>query len=505
MIATTNNTEYAIVEFNKVEQGFLKSIHEQIEFQNDKLKRINEKAEAVKKFYIDREKFINENIDKEIKKRLDDIDEDIESYTLEIEGDSIFSEDYEFAITQLENEKLFVPDKARYYLEHEFRFMNKDLILYKPEELEIEITRTQSEIKRLNEDMERFYIDVRKNREEKERELMKMELMKPKSTSDVYIDVQQFIEKEVYEQYGDIYDYYYGLITNSILSKVTNGEDYSKTIDSVLNEKCTRSFGKMFENHNEEIINACNLLLKKFVDELHNKSLSIDELDLICSELEKRFKHFIDNHFSGIAEYLRKKTLRVSNMVNSLKLESASIVKNAARDMVGALTKSLKQDVEITLRKNFNDYLECLNEELRYQRQSLNLDVEVRETPKGSEDQRAEEIVNVQPVIEEVEEVEETPMGSEAQRVEIEPVIIKQNIYNSKPNESVNSNKCFSNWLASLQSTPYVLQNLTDNYNEFFNLNLSSKSFSQLNEIRNAFSTSRKTINKKKCTIYTKI
>lgn len=478
MIATTNNTENAIVEFNNVEQGFLKSIHEQIYFQNDKLKRINEKEEAVKKFYIDREEFINANIDKEIKKRLDDIDEDIESYTLEIEGDSIHSEELEFAITQLENERLFVPDKARYYLEQEFRFMNKDLILYEPEELEIEIKRTQSEIKRLNEDIERFYIDVKKNREEKERELMKIELMKPKSTSDVYIDVQQFIEKEVYEQYGDIYDYYYGLITRSILSKVSNGEDYSKTIDSVLNEKCTRSFGKMFENHNEEIINACNLLLKKFVDELHNKCLCIDELDLICSELEKRFKNFIDKHFSGIAEYLRKKTLRVSNMVNSLKLESASIVKNAARDMVGALTKSLKQDVEITLRKNFNNYLEDLNEELGHQRQALNLDVEA-----------SEEVVNAKPVIEEVEE--------------IEPVIIEQNIYNSKPNESVN--KCFSNWLASLQSTPYVLQDLTDNYNEFFNLNLSSKSFSQLNKIRNAFSTSRKTINKKKCTIYIKI
>lgn len=480
MIATTNNTENAIVEFNNVEQGFLKSIHEQIYFQNDKLKRINEKEEAVKKFYIDREEFINANIDKEIKKRLDDIDEDIESYTLEIEGDSIHSEELEFAITQLENERLFVPDKARYYLEQEFRFMNKDLILYEPEELEIEIKRTQSEIKRLNEDIERFYIDVKKNREEKERELMKIELMKPKSTSDVYIDVQQFIEKEVYEQYGDIYDYYYGLITRSILSKVSNGEDYSKTIDSVLNEKCTRSFGKMFENHNEEIINACNLLLKKFVDELHNKCLCIDELDLICSELEKRFKNFIDKHFSGIAEYLRKKTLRVSNMVNSLKLESASIVKNAARDMVGALTKSLKQDVEITLRKNFNNYLEDLNEELGHQRQALNLDVEA-----------SEEVVNAKPVIEEVEE--------------IEPVIIEQNIYNSKPNESVNTNKCFSNWLASLQSTPYVLQDLTDNYNEFFNLNLSSKSFSQLNKIRNAFSTSRKTINKKKCTIYIKI
>ena len=478
MIATTNNTENAIVEFNNVEQGFLKSIHEQIYFQNDKLKRINEKEEAVKKFYIDREEFINANIDKEIKKRLDDIDEDIESYTLEIEGDSIHSEELEFAITQLENERLFVPDKARYYLEQEFRFMNKDLILYEPEELEIEIKRTQSEIKRLNEDIERFYIDVKKNREEKERELMKIELMKPKSTSDVYIDVQQFIEKEVYEQYGDIYDYYYGLITRSILSKVSNGEDYSKTIDSVLNEKCTRSFGKMFENHNEEIINACNLLLKKFVDELHNKCLCIDELDLICSELEKRFKNFIDKHFSGIAEYLRKKTLRVSNMVNSLKLESASIVKNAARDMVGALTKSLKQDVEITLRKNFNNYLEDLNEELGHQRQALNLDVEA-----------SEEVVNAKPVIEEVEE--------------IEPVIIEQNIYNSKPNESVN--KCFSNWLASLQSTPYALQDLTDNYNEFFNLNLSSKSFSQLNKIRNAFSTSRKTINKKKCTIYIKI
>ena len=478
MIATTNNTENAIVEFNNVEQGFLKSIHEQIYFQNDKLKRINEKEEAVKKFYIDREEFINANIDKEIKKRLDDIDEDIESYTLEIEGDSIHSEELEFAITQLENERLFVPDKARYYLEQEFRFMNKDLILYEPEELEIEIKRTQSEIKRLNEDIERFYIDVKKNREEKERELMKIELMKPKSTSDVYIDVQQFIEKEVYEQYGDIYDYYYGLITRSILSKVSNGEDYSKTIDSVLNEKCTRSFGKMFENHNEEIINACNLLLKKFVDELHNKCLCIDELDLICSELEKRFKNFIDKHFSGIAEYLRKKTLRVSNMVNSLKLESASIVKNAARDMVGALTKSLKQDVEITLRKNFNNYLEDLNEELGHQRQALNLDVEA-----------SEEVVNAKPVIEEVEE--------------IEPVIIEQN--NSKPNESVNTNKCFSNWLASLQSTPYVLQDLTDNYNEFFNLNLSSKSFSQLNKIRNAFSTSRKTINKKKCTIYIKI
>lgn len=480
MIATTNNTENAIVEFNNVEQGFLKSIHEQIDFQNDKLKRINEKKEAVKKFYIDREEFINANIDKEIKKRLDDIDEDIESYKLEIEDDSIHSEELEFAITQLENEKLFVPDKARYYLEQEFRFMNKDLILYEPEELEIEIKRTQSEIKRLNEDIERFYIDVKKNREEKERELMKIELMKPKSTSDVYIDVQQFIEKEVYEQYGDIYDYYYGLITRSILSKVSNGEDYSKTIDSVLNEKCTRSFGKMFENHNEEIINACNLLLKKFVDELHNKCLCIDELDLICSELKKRFKNFIDKHFSGIAEYLRKKTLRVSNMVNSLKLESASIVKNAARDMVEALTKSLKQDVEITLRKNFNNYLEDLNEELGYQRQALNLDVEA-----------SEEVVNAKPVIEEVEE--------------IEPVIIEQNIYNSKPNESVNTNKCFSNWLASLQSTPYVLQDLTDNYNEFFNLNLSSKSFSQLNKIRNAFSTSRKTINKKKCTIYIKI
>ena len=478
MIATTNNTENAIVEFNNVEQGFLKSIHEQIYFQNDKLKRINEKEEAVKKFYIDREEFINANIDKEIKKRLDDIDEDIESYTLEIEGDSIHSEELEFAITQLENERLFVPDKARYYLEQEFRFMNKDLILYEPEELEIEIKRTQSEIKRLNEDIERFYIDVKKNREEKERELMKIELMKPKSTSDVYIDVQQFIEKEVYEQYGDIYDYYYGLITRSILSKVSNGEDYSKTIDSVLNEKCTRSFGKMFEHHNEEIINACNLLLKKFVDELHNKCLCIDELDLICSELEKRFKNFIDKHFSGIAEYLRKKTLRVSNMVNSLKLESASIVKNAARDMVGALTKSLKQDVEITLRKNFNNYLEDLNEELGHQRQALNLDVEA-----------SEEVVNAKPVIEEVEE----------------PVIIEQNIYNSKPNESVNTNKCFSNWLASLQSTPYALQDLTDNYNEFFNLNLSSKSFSQLNKIRNAFSTSRKTINKKKCTIYIKI
>lgn len=505
MIATTNNTENAIVEFNNVEQGFLKSIHEQIYFQNDKLKRINEKEEAVKKFYIDREEFINANIDKEIKKRLDDIDEDIESYTLEIEGDSIHSEELEFAITQLENERLFVPDKARYYLEQEFRFMNKDLILYEPEELEIEIKRTQSEIKRLNEDIERFYIDVKKNREEKERELMKIELMKPKSTSDVYIDVQQFIEKEVYEQYGDIYDYYYGLITRSILSKVSNGEDYSKTIDSVLNEKCTRSFGKMFENHNEEIINACNLLLKKFVDELHNKCLCIDELDLICSELEKRFKNFIDKHFSGIAEYLRKKTLRVSNMVNSLKLESASIVKNAARDMVGALTKSLKQDVEITLRKNFNNYLEDLNEELGHQRQALNLDVEASETPKGSKAQRAEEVVNAKPVI---EEVEEPPSGLEARRAEveeIEPVIIEQNIYNSKPNESVNTNKCFSNWLASLQSTPYVLQDLTDNYNEFFNLNLSSKSFSQLNKIRNAFSTSRKTINKKKCTIYIKI
>ena len=152
MIATTNNTENAIVEFNNVEQGFLKSIHEQIDFQNDKLKRINEKKEAVKKFYIDREEFINANIDKEIKKRLDDIDEDIESYKLEIEDDSIHSEELEFAITQLENEKLFVPDKARYYLEQEFRFMNKDLILYEPEELEIEIKRTQSEIKRLNEE-----------------------------------------------------------------------------------------------------------------------------------------------------------------------------------------------------------------------------------------------------------------------------------------------------------------------------------------------------------------
>ena len=267
---------------------------------------------------------------------------------------------------------------------------------------------------------------------DEEKEMLKKLLKAPHSKEDVIIHVTEFIKERLGHEFSELMSYYHDLVID-VVHQMTSETKYDMTIQSVISERGTTNFYRIFDSHNEFIKTQ---LLKLTIFMTSNIPPEVNDNNngfVVAEELLKRsFDRFIKKHFMEIAQILRKKIMSANaeNGFTNLNVSGSSAVKNVTREFVSKVTKLLKEEVEDLIMKSFNNYFSTLQEQFKQEKK---------------------------PIIEEVEAENDT----------------EEFIDFIDPNQK------------------YSIQELTDLYNEFNNSNLSTISVSKLSYIRQHFNKKR--------------
>ena len=267
---------------------------------------------------------------------------------------------------------------------------------------------------------------------EEEKEMLKKLLKAPHTKEDVIIHVTEFIKERLGYEFSELMSYYNDLVID-VVHKMTSETKYDMTIQSVISERGTTNFYRIFDSHNEFIKTQLLKLTIYMTSSIPPEVNDSNNGFVVAEELLKRsFDRFIKKHFMEIAQILRKKIMSANaeNGFTKLNVQGSVVVKNIAREFIYKVTRMLKEEVEDLIMQSFNSYFSTLQEQFKQEKK---------------------------PIIAEV--------------------------------EAENDMEEFIDFIDPNQK--YSIQELTDLYNEFNNSNLSTISVSKLSYIRQHFNKKR--------------
>ena len=203
---------------------------------------------------------------------------------------------------------------------------------------------------------------------DEEKEMLKKLLKAPHSKEDVIIHVTEFIKERLGHEFSELMSYYHDLVID-VVHQMTSETKYDMTIQSVISERGTTNFYRIFDSHNEFIKTQ---LLKLTIYMTSNIPPEVNDNNngfVVAEELLKRsFDRFIKKHFMEIAQILRKKIMSANaeNGFTKLNVQGSVVVKNIAREFIYKVTRMLKEEVEDLIMQSFNSYFSTLKEQFNY-------------------------------------------------------------------------------------------------------------------------------------------
>ena len=320
-------------------------------------------------------------------------------------------------------------------------------------------------IKRDQEQTRNFNIFLK----EKEEELNQY----PTNNSKLLSNLSKYITTRSNYYLKDLFDSYFDMFVEKVTNLCPEDKDYNKTIrsvytcrhsrkatDSISNifHKITTTFNSMIQYLNHSPL-TCYYTIQKLLEK---------EFDSLLSVAHTLIYNFISNRLDCYDD-------EPMNDSRAVKAFCEMIMSDLNNDLINILPVELGEELSIRCQDRIEDI------DVTFQNQfSISLvNLKPLESP-----------TNLKPL--------ESPVNQK--QLTISPVIQEKV---NQP-ETRRTKPTLESFIENLPLTPIELSTLTERYNQTFDTNLSPNSLSKLKNFRQHFDVTRKNINGKSATIYTK-
>ena len=379
------------IEVFRPESNYYRSLNEIINRYREMIKSKEEQLALIENVDV----YINEHFTEEYKKREQKLLEEIEEVKRTYTNPKPFIDRLLKVIDHLDE---IVTER----LKHEY-FKENHICPEMKKKLEDEIYEYKHVIDAKEADIVEWKEYCLEQAKEEEKEMLKQLLKVPHSKEDVIIHVNEYIKEKLGNEFSELLAYYHELVIDMIrkmtvntagkcdhlMTKVTK---YDLTIQSVISERGTTNFYRIFDSHNEFIKTQLLKLTIYMTSSIPPEVNDSNNGFVVAEELLKRsFDRFIKKHFMEIAQILRKKIMSANaeNGFTKLNVQGSVVVKNIAREFIYKVTRMLKEEVEDLIMQSFNSYFSTLKEQFNYNPQkaitSGKVNVEVEDTNEKEE------------------------------------------------------------------------------------------------------------------------
>ena len=352
-------------------------------------------------------------------------------------------EDYNKMIDQIYYNIQHIPDEI---LKSKDEFISSDMIKEQYiSNCKNEIELIESDMKKA-EDFQKFLVEERKKLEKY-----------PRCNQNVIDNLTEYINQTVNYYHQDLIDEYFDLFVQKVKNICPKDKDYSKTIESVYLNKNGKRAMQILDKFSQKLINALITIT------LTIKNNKTSEFMMIETVFKNKFYRLIDIMYLFISNFIKK---QINSIPEAHEMSNSKLVKSYAESLMFRLNESLTENLPELLNEEFMERVNYLKEDLTANKSFTGM-LKYDKVEKSTD-----------PLVEEVDE---------------DAVIV---IQDSKPT--------FENFLKTLPDDEIEVSELCSMFNNYFNTNVSTRSFSMMNNTKKYFDK-RYIIRKgKKTSLYTK-
>jgi len=243
----------------------------------------------------------------------------------------------------------------------------------------------------------------------------------------------------------------------NLFDAISRGK-YIKTIRNVFKEGQSSKVNKLFDEHNQLMINRLSYINAQVVS--HNVSHEQSAYEKLEKDLMARFKKFIYNQYQIIYNWLSSTITNIRS--SSSEFYNANALKTYGRHVISSINAILIRDLPGVFDKRFNDFLMDLMEDLG-----------VVETNNKQQTEYNEASLQVQ---------ESNVLAPTVKSLELS----------------------FDSFLSTIPDEELDVKELTNMYNDYFGKSITAAGFSRLKVIGGHFTKRSAVVKGKRITYYRK-
>ena len=295
----------------------------------------------------------------------------------------------------------------------------------------------------------------------------------PKSTDDVIRNMKEFINEKISYYHKDLISSYFDMFVDKVKKLTKKDKDYTKTIESVYRCKNSKT--------------AMNIILK-FMDSMKNSlikmSMNVKNSDSVEfykmeSILKSQCLKLIEKIHYVIYKFIEQ---QINYIDDEEEMNESKVVKLYAESCISQLNQVMMKELPEILNEEFMVCVEDRMEDLSYiwrnqigcdfvKNKSLTQNV----TTKAQDEDTTIVEINNKPLVAEVIEV-----------------------------KTQEKNKDFNSFLNLIPNESVEVNELTEMYNNYFGVNISSRGLGMMRNIKDSFTKESKIIKGKRVTTYQK-
>ena len=295
----------------------------------------------------------------------------------------------------------------------------------------------------------------------------------PKSTDDVIRNMKEFINEKISYYHKDLISSYFDMFVDKVKNLTKKDKDYTKTIESVYRCKNSKTAMNIILKFMDSMKNS---LIKMSMNIKNSESIEFYKMESIlksqCLKLIKKIHYVIYKFIEQQINYIDDEE----------EMNDSKVVKLYAESCISQLNQVMMKELPEILNEEFSICIEDRMEDLSYiWRNQIGCDFVKNKSltqnvvTKAQDEETTIVEINNKPLVAEVIEV-----------------------------KTQDKNKDFNSFLDLIPNESVEVNELTEMYNNYFGVNISSRGFGMLKLVKDSFTKESKIIKGKRVTTYKK-
>lgn len=371
------------------------------------------------------------------------------------------------------------------------------------------IKNIEEEIKLVRSDLSKALGYQQYVNEERQR-LMKI----PRNNEMLTENLIEYIKKQVNYYHRDLMLEYFDMFVEKVKGMVPKDKNYDSTIKSIYRNRNGKKAMKILDSFADKLISALttisygfrNIKIKPYgQDAEHHGTMKETQngkafmpYRTVEDLMKNKFTNIIEKIYNCIYNFIKNE---IECIPGDDELTSSEFVKIYAESLMGNMNNAIINNLPAILDDEFSDRIEYLKED-------LSANVVIKSISYGNNEQARPMVAapraikaSTKPVVEEIED-ETYGRGTSCHNEQSANVVVIPKV-NPENKKSISMN--LENFIESLPDDYIELKELTEMYNKFFGVNISTLSLGKLKGFKENFEIKRKTVNKVKSTYYKRI
>ena len=297
----------------------------------------------------------------------------------------------------------------------------------------------------------------------------------------------EYIKKQVNYYHRDLMLEYFDMFVEKVKGMVPKDKNYDSTIKSIYRNRNGKKAMEILDSFADKLMSALTTISYGF------KNMKIDgtmkesqggkaflPYRTVEDLMKNKFTNLIEKIYNCIFHFIKDE---IECIPGDDELTSSEFVKIYAESLMGNMNNAIINNLPAILDDEFSDRIEYLKED-------LSANVVIKSISYGNNEQAIK--ASTKPVVEEIEDDNEQSAN----------VVVISKV-NPEKKKAISMN--LENFIESLPNDYIELKELTEMYNKFFGVNISTLSLGKLKGFKENFEIKRKTVNKVKSTYYKRI